>query len=275
MQKIGGTALACALFMCAVQGWAAIMIYPKFVDFGQDARVQEMTLVNPSREDTVSYRVRFKYARQNRDGTYTDVENPGFTAAKDLIRFSPRSITLGPGKSQRIKLLKRIPAGTPPGEYTGYIVFTQIPDEKPLQKTAASVPAGVSIELRAIPSFSIPVVLTYGAVAPDAAEISVLGVQTVAPGQRGVRVRLARKGGVKPPVSRTLRGDVSVWADGRLAGIIKGKYLLAGNDWVDMVVPLEETAVRPGAPVDILFTETSEQDGADTARILARAEAEL
>ena len=60
MKMLGITALAGALMLCAAQVWAAIMIYPKFVDFGQTARVQEMTLVNPSPEETVTYRVRFK-----------------------------------------------------------------------------------------------------------------------------------------------------------------------------------------------------------------------
>lgn len=275
MKTLGVTALACALMLCAAPMWAAIMIYPKFVDFGQTARVQEMTLVNPSPEETVTYRVRFKYARQNPDGTYTDVEQPGFTTAKDLVRFSPRSITLAPGKSQRVKLLRRIPADTPPGEYTGYIVFTQIPDEKPLQKASSSAAPGVRIELTAIPSFSIPVVLTQGTPAPDTAEISFLGIHSSSSGQKEARVRLTRKGSVKPPESRTIRGDIGVWVNGRLAGVLKGKYLLAGNPYVDAAVPLDPAVAAPGTAVKILFTEPSEQDGADVSRVLARAEGKL
>lgn len=275
MKTLGVTALAGALMLCAAPMWAAIMIYPKFVDFGQTARVQEMTLVNPSPEETVTYRVRFKYARQNPDGTYTDVEQPGFTTAKDLVRFSPRSITLAPGKSQRVKLLRRIPADTPPGEYTGYIVFTQIPDEKPLQKASSSGAPGVRIELTAIPSFSIPVILTHGETKPDAPELSFLGLHTPEPGKPQARVRLVRTGGADIPQSRTLRGDISVWADGRLAGVIKGKYLLAGNPYVDAAVPLDPAVAAPGTAVKILFTEPSEQDGADVSRVLARAEGKL
>lgn len=275
MKKLGIAALACILLGCAVQAGAAIMIYPKFVAFGPDSRVQEMTLVNPSPEETVTYRVRFKYARQNPDGTYTDAEQPGFLTAKDFIRFSPRSITLGPGKSQRVKLLKRIAADTPPGEYTGYIVFTQLPNEKPLQKAPASASAGVNIELTAIPSFSIPVILIHGDIVSDQAELSFLGVQTVAPGKRQARVRLARKGSADMPLSRTLRGDISVWSGGRLAGVIKGKYLLAGNKYVDVAVALDETVVKPGMRAEILFTEPTEQDGADISRVLARAEVSL
>lgn len=275
MKTLGGTALACTLVWCAAQSWAAIMIYPKFIDFGADTRVREMTLINPSQEETVTYRVRFKYARQNPDGTYTAVEQPDFLTAKELLRFSPRSVTLEAGKSQRVKILKRLPAGTPAGEYTGYIVFTQIPDAKPLQKPSASASQGVSIELTAIPSFSIPVVLTQGTPAPDTAEISFLGIHSSASGQKEVRVRLTRKGSVKPPESRTIRGDIGVWVNGRLAGVLKGKYLLAGNPYVDVSVPLNDTAFKTGGRVEILFTEPTEQDGADASRVLARAEGTL
>ena len=111
------------------------------------------------------------------------MEQPGFTTAKELVRFSPRSITLAPGKSQRVKLLRRVSADTPPGEYTGYIVFTQIPDEKPLQKASSSAAPGMRIELTAIPSFSIPVILTHGETKPDVPELSFLGLQTPEPGK--------------------------------------------------------------------------------------------
>lgn len=275
MKKQGITALVCVLLWCAAPVWAGMMIYPKFINFTDKDRVREMTLVNPSQEETVTYRVRFKYARQNPDGTYTDVEKPDFLTAKDLLRFSPRSVTLGPGKSQRVKILKRIPADTPAGEYTGYIVFTQIPDEKPLQKPSSAPAGGVRLELTAVPSFSIPVVIVYGSPAPDTAKISFLDIRTTAPGKKEARVRLERNGSVSSPASRTVRGDVSVWSGGKMLGIIKGKYLLAGNQRVDAAVPLDESLFKPGDAAEVLFTEASEQDGADVARILARAPAQL
>lgn len=274
MKHWGKTALACALLALAAPVRADMMIYPKFVAFDDSSRVQEITLINPNGEETIHYRIRLKYARQNPDGSYTDIEDPGFTTGKDLLRFSPRSAVLGPKKTQRIKLLKRLPENLPAGEYTAYIVFTKIPAQKPRTKPNESS-SGVSLELIPIPSFAVPVIVSHGAVPAERSVVSYLGRGENFEQFPTARVALERAAPAKLPASQTLRGDVSVWQDGRMIGVIKGKYLLAGNQRVEASVPLEASLVRPGSPVTVLFTKASDNDTVDTQRVLARSESVL
>lgn len=250
-----------------------MMIYPKYVAFDDQTRVQQMLLMNPSEEETINYRIRLKYAVQNPDGTYTDVESPSPRSAVDLLRFSPRSVTLAPRQSQTIKLLKRLPENTAPGDYTAYIVFTKTLIEKPLTKTKEKAAQGVTIELTPIPSFSIPINVTVGNPPSDSAALEYLGRNPEFTQQPMAKVRLLRKGGH----NNTLRGDLSVWQNNKLLGRIKGKYLLAGTPFVDVQIPLSEPG-RPaqgGQPAEILFTPYVEGDSVDTSQTLASVKAVL
>lgn len=275
MKKWGITALLCAM-TAAAPARADMMIYPKFIAFDDQTRVQEITLTNPNEEETIRYRIRLKYAKQNPDGSYTDVEKPAFTTGVDLLRFSPRAAVLGPKKTQRVKLLKRLPENLPPGEYTAYAVFTKIPAEKPLTKTTSAHGSGVRLELTAIPSFAIPVIISHGK--QNTLQQSVIQYLGRADGfdkTPAARIAIERAAPAEMPASVTLRGDVSLWQNRKLIGVIKGKYLLAGNPRVEATVPLDADLMRPGEAVRVLFTVSTENDTIDTRRILAQCEAVL
>lgn len=252
------------LFSC-VYAQAMMMIYPKYVSFDDNTRIAEMTLINPSDEETINYRIRLNYFEQNHDGSYQEVVQPSGLTGLDLLRHSPKSVTLAPKKNQTVKILKRLPDGTPDGEYTAYIVFTKVLAEKPLEKPKKTASDALEIQLIPIPSFAIPINIAVGARPLPAATLTYLG-SSGPKKQPLIRIRLARADTSEPPQSSTIRGDLSVWQSGKMLGFMKGKYLLAGNDYVDVELPL--TNVKPGQKAEILFTRYNENDPILTDEVL-------
>lgn len=271
--------LVCALLILCFKSfaYALIMIHPKYVEFDDSIKLQQMILINPNEEETVNYRISLKYLKQNNDGSYTPVPVPEGITGIDLLRYSPRAVTLSPKKSQTIKLLKRLPESLPNGEYYAYITFTKVVNEKPLVKPQKSKEKGFKVELTAIPSISIPVIIRKGNNLFQKAEISKVTKDKNYEKQPMLIVRIAR---LNPPsgsgeVPASIRGDLSVWLGSKMIGLLKYKYVLVNNNYVDVAVDLSKNGdwLTPnsiaGKKLKVYFTGSVEEDGVDLNDILA------
>lgn len=90
---------------------------------------------------------------------------PGENFANDLVRFSPRQVTLPPGGAQIVRLQLRKPADLAPGEYRSHLVFQALPRAQPAGaggRAPTTASDGIDIELTAIVSLSIPVIVRQG-----------------------------------------------------------------------------------------------------------------
>ena len=255
---------------------AGIMIHPKYVLLNDKTKTAEIMLANSSETDSANYRVSVSYKKQNSDGSYTDFEPEDPLppqSAVHLLRFSPRSVLLAPGQSQMVRILRRFPEDLAAGEYTAYITFTEVVLEKP--RTKENLADGTfTVKLTPIPSFSIPVIVRHNVKEISSATLSVTGIEE-REGKLFMRVVLQRQ---PSDIPTSIRGDISIWLDGKQVGLLRGKYLLLGNDSVDSLIPLhtqDKTYLSKkelkGKTLDVLFTKQSE-DKVDKKNVICQTQ---
>ena len=88
-------------------------------------------------------------------------ENEIERAAKAMIRYAPRRVTLPPNQPQAIRLGVRAPDGLPDGEYRAHLLFRAIPAAHSVTKQ--KVPEqGFTIALTPIYGVTIPVIIRQG-----------------------------------------------------------------------------------------------------------------
>ncbi len=122
-----------------------------------------------------TYRISLELRRMEESGDFSEVDETAATeserAARDMVRFAPRRVTLLPGQPQAVRLSVRPPEGLPDGEYRVHMSFRAIPAAQ-LAETAeeAAIPAsGVSIKLTPIYGITIPVFVRHGRLEAQAA----------------------------------------------------------------------------------------------------------
>ena len=105
-----------------------LLVAPTRLVFEGRSRGGEVTLVNSGTE-TTTYRIEVIRLRMKEDGSFEDVVEPqaGERFANDLIRYSPRQVTLDPGVPQTVRVQLRLPAALEEGEYRSHLLFRAIP----------------------------------------------------------------------------------------------------------------------------------------------------
>lgn len=271
MKKIVVLSLLCCAAMSATAG---IMIYPKALTFDDKMKSAEVTLINSSPLESSNYRITLSYKKQNPDGSYTEVateEIPADSVHK-LLRYSPRSVMLKPSQSQTIRVLKRIPAGLEPGEYVGYITFTEVLLEKAATKESLK-PGTFSVRITPIPSFSIPIFLRYKIKENAPVLLTTKGLEEK-DGITSLNVVMNRQ----PQEHRTsARGDISIWDGKEMIGYVRGRYMLPATETLQTRIPLRiangqvnkdgkkedkylTAEELKGKTLTVLFTETDENE---------------
>ena len=174
-----------------------------------DGRKGAEVILNNIGDEPATYRVSVEFRRMTADGGLVDVEQPSAEdeAARDMIVYAPRRITLAPHQPQSIRISARPPAGIADGEYRVHLLFRAIPPSNPVVAPAGETPKGVSFALIPIYGVTIPVIVRLGQLEAKA------GI---------ANVQLERKDG-KPAVTLDLSrsGDRSTFGEVRVlkAGI--------------------------------------------------------
>lgn len=154
--------LVCCSSSLIAQG--NLMITPRRVVFEGQSKIQELNLANTGK-DTARYLISMIQIRMKEDGTFEQITVPdsGQHFASDYIRFFPRSVTLGPGEAQAVKIQVTKQSQLVAGEYRSHIYFRAIPNEKPLgEKETVKDSTSISVHLTPIFGISIPVIIRSG-----------------------------------------------------------------------------------------------------------------
>ena len=141
-----------------------LMITPKRVVFDGQRKTQELNLANTGK-DSAHYLISMLEIRMNNDGTFEQISIPdsGQLFSSGYIRFFPRSVALGPGEAQTIKIQITRQNEMAPGEYRSHIYFRAVPEERPLgEKEPYKDTSGISVHLIPIFGISIPVIIRVG-----------------------------------------------------------------------------------------------------------------
>ncbi len=165
-KALAGSAIAAsAMFMVPAPAQAAgdLLVAPtRIVLDGQ--RGTEIILNNIGAE-TATYRISLELRRMSKEGRLTAVTpeeaNQIEQAAKAMIRYAPRRVTLPPNQPQAIRIGVRAPQDLPDGEYRVHMLFRAIPKAKSVTEQT-NPEGGFSIALTPIYGVTIPVIVRQG-----------------------------------------------------------------------------------------------------------------
>ncbi|WP_341936437.1 fimbrial biogenesis chaperone [Marinimicrobium sp. C2-29] len=140
---------------------AELMLFPTRVVFEENERAAKVELMNTGASNA-TYRISLVNQRMSETGAFSKIDEPrpGEQFADQLLRYSPRQVTLLPGKGQTVRLMVRKPAGLEDGEYRSHLLFSRVPDAKP--PTPNLEEEEISIRVRTLVSVSIPVIVRQG-----------------------------------------------------------------------------------------------------------------
>lgn len=252
---------------------AELLVAPTRVVLTPETRSSELVLVNKGTE-TAAFRIAIENRRMREDGSLEDAPTPlpGELFADDKLRYSPRQLVLEPGARQVVRIMANAPAGLAPGEYRSHLRLMSAPVSAGAAQVAGAPAAdnSLSIELVAIRSITIPVILRVGSleasVTMDAAAMA-----REAPEQ--LVVRLTRAG------DRSTYGDISFTPEGAKtpAWLVRGVAIYTPNTSRDVIVPLppEVRSALAGKRVRIDYTSTDAADPAGAGKLLASLTAAL
>lgn len=145
---------------------ADLMIYPTRVVLEKNQRAAQIEIA--SRENHVeTYRISLINRRMTETGEIVEAKDiqAGEQFAGELLRYSPRQVTLQPGAMQTIRLSVRKPSDLAAGEYRSHLQFDLVADaEGKADLGAATKPKQeqTGFTLRALIGVSIPVIVRHG-----------------------------------------------------------------------------------------------------------------
>ena len=179
-----------------------LLVAPTRVVLEGRTRSAALTLFNTGDAPAV-YRLSLIHMRMTERGAL-EIEQgapaPDERIADDLVRFSPRQVSLAAHETQTVRVQVRIPADLADGEYRSHLLFRVVPNGP---RDAGQGPEGAfSIRLTPLVAVSIPVIVRRG---ETSAKADLSGARLVDEGgSRAVEVRLDRAG------NRSLYGDLDV-----------------------------------------------------------------
>ncbi|GAC35488.1 fimbrial biogenesis chaperone [Paraglaciecola polaris] len=146
------------LFITSTVVNANLLVSPTYVSFDLRERSKEIVLVNTS-NSVQTYRMEWQQKRALSHGGYEAVQDEsGFPVASNMLRYSPRQVTLQPNERQVVKLALRKPKGLAAGEYRSHLTLRSLPS----QEEKISKQTGFAIDLKLRMSYSLPVVVRQG-----------------------------------------------------------------------------------------------------------------
>lgn len=137
---------------------ASLLISPTKVSFDSDDKLVEVVLINTS-DKVNSYELGWEEKIALETGGYQDgPEVRNLYPASQMLRFSPRRVTLKPDEKQVVRIMLRRPRDLAIGEYRSHMRFRAIPATK--EKGGSIETSGIKIDFST--SFTIPVVVRQG-----------------------------------------------------------------------------------------------------------------
>lgn len=158
-------ALVSLIFSVQSESFASgqLMVSPSRVVFEGKIRSEKITLIN-SGSETGHFRISFVRRNMTESGGLTEVkeDEPG-NYSDTMIRFSPRQITLPPGKAQTVRLQLRKPRELEDGEYRSHMLFQSLPDPKATSlENVQAENNTMQVKLVPVVGVTIPVIVRQG-----------------------------------------------------------------------------------------------------------------
>jgi hypothetical protein len=185
------------LFVSDLRAAGQLMVSPTRLVFEGNERTKQVSLINNGSE-TSRFRISFVRRKMTEDGKFEEVpEGEAGLFSDEVVRFSPRQVTLQPGQSQTVRLMLRKKRDMPDGEYRSHLLFQALPDadvsdiNELTQKRAKTV----SVQLIPVVGITIPVIVRQGDLnsTVSLSDFELKQANTVK-GERTLSLRLNREG---------------------------------------------------------------------------------
>jgi P pilus assembly chaperone PapD len=199
-------AAACLLLAPFLPAHAELMLHPTRIVFDKNARAAQIELINNG-STPASYRISLVNRRMSEAGQFEPAEQAqdGERFADEMLRYSPRQVTLQPGTAQTVRVMLRKPAELAEGEYRSHLQFDKLPEVE----GAASIEnqgknaTQIGVVLNALVGASVPVIVRHGATSASVT-LGGLALQKDEAGRPQLALAFGREG------SSSVYGDVSV-----------------------------------------------------------------
>ena len=217
-------------------------------------------ILNNIGDEPATYRISVEFRRMKPDGTLEEAAEPSQAekAARDMIVYAPRRVTLAPNEPQSIRISARPPKGLPDGEYRVHLLFRAIPPATPVAQRASAPANGLSFKLTPVYGVTIPVIVRLGNLDVQAGISNVRLEQHN--GKPAVAVDISRSG------RRSTFGEVRVLKPGVKDPVALTRAVAVYTELSEraVVVPVSETFKGELAgPVTVQYVETFD-DGSKT-----------
>lgn len=252
-------AIASAISLSSTPAYAAgdLLVAPTRVVL--DGQRGTEVILNNIGSETATYRISLELRRMTAGGRLENVSeeqaNEVEKAAKAMIRYAPRRVTLPPNQPQAIRLGVRAPEGLADGEYRVHLLFRAIPKARSV--TDQTVPdGGFTIALTPIYGVTIPVIVRYGNLQATAAIAN--GRMEQNPDGQSFAFDLSRSG------DRSIYGEVRITKPGVDEPVMIARgiavYPEVAMRTVTLPVPPEIAAQLTG-PITVGYYETANAGG--------------
>ncbi len=183
-----------------------LLITPRRIVFEGSKKSVDLNLANLGK-DTATYAISMVQIRMTEGGSFETITepDPGQMFADKNIRFFPRSVTLGPGESQVVKVQLFRENQLAPGEYRSHLYFRAVEKRRALgEEETKKDTTTISIVLKPVFGITIPVIIRTGNPAARAS-LSDLGFNMVNDSIPNVSMVIHRSG------NASVYGDLAIY----------------------------------------------------------------
>lgn len=222
-----------------------------------------MTLRNTS-EGPRTYRLSWEDKRATENGSYTKInDGEEWPSAHEMIRFSPRQITVGPGENQTIRFSFRPPADLPSGEYRSHLLLKVIPDISEPSSTLTGTGPGenVGVQVFMQMSFSIPIVARLSTEAPQVSIGEIKAVPVENGSRIGLELTFNRVGESSSYGTVTVEMQRDSNSQIEQIGQYKELSIFREIDRRKITIPLREKNIPAGAVIRVAYEGAKEYKG--------------
>lgn len=253
---------------------AGLLVTPTRVVLEGKYRSATVSLVNNGNK-TGHYRLTLINKRMDENGKISKADTPqaGELFADEMLRISPRSVTLEPGEHQNVRILARKPKDLPDGEYRTHLNVMLLPDDELSErekqaKERQNTGNSLVINIKANFGITIPVIVRQGTLL-STASVDSLSIGHNASGKPTAHFAIHREGtksvyGDLRLVYKNSNGKEYIIKD--LGGV--AVYTPNSKRVFDLELDVPQGVTLKGGTVTVLY-RAKEDDGGDT---LAQAE---
>lgn len=247
------------------QGARGIVVTPKRVVFG-DQKIIEVLIANRGTSEQ-KFRISIVNRAMQPNGQLIEIETPAENEffAKDVLRYSPRQIVLGPKETQKVRLMSRLGSDAADGEYRSHLLIQEIPQADPAENAGAESSGQLGVNVQAIFGVTIPVILRRGDLSAEVKLSTPKFVQL--DGEKHLQVVVNRSG------TKSFLGTANVFADGQKVGTLKNVavYMSTLSRVISIRLDAERAKNLSGKDIRVTFGAEENNEDAPSAELRFKA----